>query len=468
MAPNDKKTRDPGSTQAGDTTRKRRQARRGVGATQAQAARPQEPAPVQESASVQEPAPVEESAPERRSAVTPARERAPEPVAAPAPFLPRTTTGRIPIIDVAPHDRGRRPVPRQGRRRRTVLRRGDGLSRGTRQARRQRRHQRPRRPDPRLGPDALRRARHRPLVRRRTAGRRGRLDVPDRGVERPRRHLAARRPRSRSRPASTSAVMLEEGAQLLERAADNLRVRGLSDDTDDAHDASEHDTRDREAGESLLRAAVKALRDDSRPAEARLHVATAPEVLAVLAAHPLRELVTASAAFPLRVDRERALYGTWYEFFPRSEGAYVDRGRPAPGCRGRSRTAAEPAARRRRDGLRRRLPAAGPPDRPGQPQGSATTRSTPARTTPARRGRSAADGGRARRHPPRPRHVRRLRRVRRPRAASTASRSRSTSRCSPRRTTRGSRSTRSGSPRGPTARSRTPRTRRRSTRTSTR
>ncbi|MBX7558567.1 alpha-1,4-glucan--maltose-1-phosphate maltosyltransferase, partial [Streptomyces sp. tea 10] len=36
--------------------------------------------------------------------------------------------------------------------------------------------------------------------------------------------------------------------------------------------------------------------------------------------HPLRELVTASEAMPLLVERERALFGSWYEFFPRSEG----------------------------------------------------------------------------------------------------------------------------------------------------
>ena len=67
---------------------------------------------------------------------------------------------------------------------------------------------------------------------------------------------------------------------------------------------------------------MQALRDGSRPAEARLHAATAPEVLDVLAAHPLRDHVTASEPFPLWVDRERALYGSWYEFFPRSEGAH--------------------------------------------------------------------------------------------------------------------------------------------------
>ncbi|MCL6739259.1 alpha-amylase family glycosyl hydrolase, partial [Streptomyces neyagawaensis] len=48
--------------------------------------------------------------------------------------------------------------------------------------------------------------------------------------------------------------------------------------------------------------------------------ALAPEVDEVLARHPLRELVTSSDPLPLLVERERALFGSWYEFFPRSEG----------------------------------------------------------------------------------------------------------------------------------------------------
>ena len=41
--------------------------------------------------------------------------------------------------------------------------------------------------------------------------------------------------------------------------------------------------------------------------------------------HPLRQLVTAvRRARQVWVDRQRALYGAWYEFFPRSEGAAPD------------------------------------------------------------------------------------------------------------------------------------------------
>src|SRR5919107_4573826 len=44
---------------------------------------------------------------------------------------------------------------------------------------------------------------------------------------------------------------------------------------------------------------VKAMRDTSRPVEARLAAALAPEVGAVLDAHPIRELLTASGPFPV-------------------------------------------------------------------------------------------------------------------------------------------------------------------------
>ena len=40
--------------------------------------------------------------------------------------------------------------------------------------------------------------------------------------------------------------------------------------------------------------------------------------------HAPRDLVTPTADFPLRVDRELALFSAWYEFFPRSQGAYFD------------------------------------------------------------------------------------------------------------------------------------------------
>ena len=67
--------------------------------------------------------------------------------------------------------------------------------------------------------------------------------------------------------------------------------------------------------------AASAFADTSLSPEARLDAASAPALIAVLDASPLVSLVTRSAVLPLRVERARAGLGSWYEFFPRSEGA---------------------------------------------------------------------------------------------------------------------------------------------------
>jgi starch synthase (maltosyl-transferring) len=64
--------------------------------------------------------------------------------------------------------------------------------------------------------------------------------------------------------------------------------------------------------------AAAALRDERRPLFAR--VAPALDLADLLWQHPVRELVTASAEYPIWTDRQRALFSAWYEFFPRSEG----------------------------------------------------------------------------------------------------------------------------------------------------
>ncbi|MFI1363601.1 alpha-1,4-glucan--maltose-1-phosphate maltosyltransferase [Streptomyces griseochromogenes] len=96
-----------------------------------------------------------------------------------------------------------------------------------------------------------------------------------------------------------TGLVLEEGAGLYARAAAGV-PKGPERD--------------------LVRAAARALGDDTLSVHHRLKAALSPEVDAVLSRHPLRELVTASDPLPLLVERERALYGSWYEFFPRSEG----------------------------------------------------------------------------------------------------------------------------------------------------
>jgi len=45
------------------------------------------------------------------------------------------------------------------------------------------------------------------------------------------------------------------------------------------------------------------------------------EVIGVNPGEFAKKLISQSASYPIRVERERALYGSWYEFFPRSEGA---------------------------------------------------------------------------------------------------------------------------------------------------
>jgi len=102
-------------------------------------------------------------------------------------------------------------------------------------------------------------------------------------------------------------LMFTEGALLLERLASGLPQRG-------------------KGGNELriVRDALTGIRDTSRPPAARYAAAVSPAVDEVLARHPLRDLVTAEGPFAVQVDRGRALFGSWYELFPRSEGAYVD------------------------------------------------------------------------------------------------------------------------------------------------
>ncbi|MFF5212350.1 alpha-1,4-glucan--maltose-1-phosphate maltosyltransferase [Streptosporangium sp. NPDC000396] len=74
---------------------------------------------------------------------------------------------------------------------------------------------------------------------------------------------------------------------------------------------------------ALLSVAAR-LRDQELDPRARFAVTQLPETAEMLRAHPLRDLVTRSSRRSIRVDRRRALYGSWYEFFPRSEGAIVE------------------------------------------------------------------------------------------------------------------------------------------------
>jgi len=105
-------------------------------------------------------------------------------------------------------------------------------------------------------------------------------------------------------------LMFTEGRLLLERV---LQENGT------------HSRTELTAAETAtLQAAIEAAEDTARPPEARLAVLESPELVAILRRRPLRELVTAAGPFPAYADRKRALFGSWYEFFPRSEGATAD------------------------------------------------------------------------------------------------------------------------------------------------
>jgi starch synthase (maltosyl-transferring) len=72
-----------------------------------------------------------------------------------------------------------------------------------------------------------------------------------------------------------------------------------------------------------LRDAVEQLRDRTCTDRVRLATALDDAVAAITAPVPDPDDLTSSARLPLRVERELAVRGAWYEFFPRSEGGLV-------------------------------------------------------------------------------------------------------------------------------------------------
>ena len=100
-------------------------------------------------------------------------------------------------------------------------------------------------------------------------------------------------------------LMFSEGVLVLQRIADNLPGRKTAD-------------------HRVIAEAIRGVKDTGRPDAVRYAVAVSPAVEAVIARNPLRELVTSRGPYPFYVDRSRALFGSWYEFFPRSEGAHLD------------------------------------------------------------------------------------------------------------------------------------------------
>ena len=250
--------------------------------------------------------------------------------------------------------------------------------------------------------DGARPRRGRPLPRHRRRGHRGRLGLRDPRLQRPLRDVAPPRGdqgpgRHRHRARCSPRV----------RCCWRRRPRDLK--------GADHDT---------LQDAATALRDTERLDAVRLAAGSSPEVVEVLAANPVRELLTIEGPFPFFTDRNRALQ-LLVRVLPRSEGAYVDDGGKV--VSGNFQTAAErlpavaamgfhiiylppirPIGRINRKGRNNTLDP-GPDDvgrrgRSGPPR-AATTRSTPtsarSRTsTPSSPGQRARAGGRARPGPP--------------------------------------------------------------------
>jgi starch synthase (maltosyl-transferring) len=88
---------------------------------------------------------------------------------------------------------------------------------------------------------------------------------------------------------------------------------------------------DRRRERAILASASAALRDSVRLLPERIGPALSHDVEHVMHEYPVRELVTKGKPVKIWVDRERAAYGSWYEFFPRSTGGWDAEGRPVHG-----------------------------------------------------------------------------------------------------------------------------------------
>ncbi len=74
---------------------------------------------------------------------------------------------------------------------------------------------------------------------------------------------------------------------------------------------------------SVLRSVAELLLPNRAPADL-LEAVAARSIKRAMAKHGPRELVSPTADFPIQVDRRKALFSSWYEFFPRSQQASYD------------------------------------------------------------------------------------------------------------------------------------------------
>ena len=99
---------------------------------------------------------------------------------------------------------------------------------------------------------------------------------------------------------------LESGAQLLERWAKTADAKLSA------------------AQRKMLVAAAATMKDTSFTPEDRLAAATSEPVAQLHLTNPLRDGVSPSQPQRFLVQRPESSFAAWYQFFPRSEGAYVD------------------------------------------------------------------------------------------------------------------------------------------------
>ncbi len=101
---------------------------------------------------------------------------------------------------------------------------------------------------------------------------------------------------------------LEQGARLFDRAATLLP----------------------KAEKARATAAARSLRDPTLDLAHRVGPALDDFLQELIHEYPVRDMVHRSPRYPLWIDRSRALYGSWYEFFPRSIGAQLASDPAAP------------------------------------------------------------------------------------------------------------------------------------------
>ena len=114
-----------------------------------------------------------------------------------------------------------------------------------------------------------------------------------------------------------SELMCEEGARLIERAVLGKIITAPRPPRMPKYRRAKPDA---EAA-SVLKRAINVLRSADTSPSSRFAAATSSRVEEVMARYPLRDLIEATGRFPLQVERRAALYGSWYEIFPRSIGA---------------------------------------------------------------------------------------------------------------------------------------------------